>query len=335
MKHTKGTANQRGSRGLLHYLPSSSTQTEAATTQWSLAAAAAATSTPPHTRHHHHRTGYGFDHVPQHTRAVLQRKKKTFATPTEKSVHGDALCFMVTGPSLLQRLAVGSVWRLVGVGGWWRLAVGGRWGLSSEKLLWLLKDSPAAPPNQQQAAPQVTQNRPGHAKPPSEIEQPRTPPNQQQAAPQVTQNRPGHAKPPSEIERPASSLLPDGKGSPAYRSTNHFPQYPTPRCRYTTGWLRWWAAYWQMMQYPCPQTLSNVLASSHARAPRPGAPRPWDDVADLPLSPPAPESSSNFSRLLLSPAEETMAMQCPLGPTLSGRPPALTRRHKPNLAPLA
>ena len=34
----------------------------------------------------------------------------------------DALCFMVMGPSLLQRLAVGS-WLLV-VGGGWRLAVG-------------------------------------------------------------------------------------------------------------------------------------------------------------------------------------------------------------------
>ena len=28
-------------------------------------------------------------------------------TPTETSVHGDALCFMVMGPSLLQKLAVG------------------------------------------------------------------------------------------------------------------------------------------------------------------------------------------------------------------------------------
>ena len=54
---------------------------------------------------------------------MLKEEKKTFATPTEKNVHGDALCFVVMGPSLLQRLAVGG-WRLVAVGGW-RLAVGG------------------------------------------------------------------------------------------------------------------------------------------------------------------------------------------------------------------
>ena len=53
-------------------------------------------------------------------------KRKRFITPTETNVHGDALCFMVMGPSLLQRLAVGG-WRLAAVGGWWELAVGGGW----------------------------------------------------------------------------------------------------------------------------------------------------------------------------------------------------------------
>ena len=55
-------------------------------------------------------------------------------TPTEVNVHGDALCFMVMGPSLLQRLVVGGWWQLA-VGGWWRLAVGG-WGsmVSSDRL---------------------------------------------------------------------------------------------------------------------------------------------------------------------------------------------------------
>ena len=53
--------------------------------------------------------------------------KKTLVKPTETNVHGDALCFMVMGPSLLQRLAVGG-WRLVGIGGWLLMAVG-RWQL--------------------------------------------------------------------------------------------------------------------------------------------------------------------------------------------------------------
>ena len=44
---------------------------------------------------------------------------KTFTTPTEMNVLGHALCFMVKGPSRLQRLAVGG-WRLV-VSGWWSL----------------------------------------------------------------------------------------------------------------------------------------------------------------------------------------------------------------------
>ena len=62
-------------------------------------------------------------------RAVRTRKKKTFVTPTEKNVHGDALCYIVMGPFVLQRLAVGG-WRLVAVGGW-RLAVGGSWRLAA------------------------------------------------------------------------------------------------------------------------------------------------------------------------------------------------------------
>ena len=41
---------------------------------------------------------------------------KRFVTPTETNVHGDALCFMVMGPSLLRRLAVGGQ-RLVVPGG--------------------------------------------------------------------------------------------------------------------------------------------------------------------------------------------------------------------------
>ena len=43
------------------------------------------------------------------------------------NVHGYALCFMVMGPSRVQRL-VGRLWGLV-VGGWWHLAVGGSWRL--------------------------------------------------------------------------------------------------------------------------------------------------------------------------------------------------------------
>ena len=52
--------------------------------------------------------------------------RKGFVTPTETNVHGDALCFMVIGPSLIQRLAVGG-WRLATVGGGWCLAVAGCW----------------------------------------------------------------------------------------------------------------------------------------------------------------------------------------------------------------
>ena len=59
-----------------------------------------------------------------------------FVTLTETNVHGDALCVMVMGPSLLQRLAVGVWW--LAVGGWRRLAVGGWWslGLSLPKKNW-------------------------------------------------------------------------------------------------------------------------------------------------------------------------------------------------------
>ena len=74
------------------------------------------------------------------TRAVLQgeRKGKGPERPAETDVHRDALFLRVTGPSLLQRLAVGGWWRLavgggwrlVAVGGWWRLAVGGWWWLA-------------------------------------------------------------------------------------------------------------------------------------------------------------------------------------------------------------
>ena len=56
--------------------------------------------------------------------------KKTLLTPTERDVHRDTHCFMVMGPCLLQKLAVGS-WRLV-VGNWWRLlrlVVGSGWRL--------------------------------------------------------------------------------------------------------------------------------------------------------------------------------------------------------------
>ena len=55
------------------------------------------------------------------SRATLKggKKRKGFVTPTEKSVHGDTLCCIVMGPSLLPK-----------VGGWRRLAaVGGSWSL--------------------------------------------------------------------------------------------------------------------------------------------------------------------------------------------------------------
>ena len=74
------------------------------------------------------------------TRAVLnaKKKKRTFVTPTETNVHGGSVCFLVMGPSVLQRLAVGSWWWLAAVGGWrlvtvggWRLvAFGGGWRLA-------------------------------------------------------------------------------------------------------------------------------------------------------------------------------------------------------------
>ena len=40
----------------------------------------------------------------------------SFVMPTQMNVHRDALCFMVMGPSLLQRSAVGGWWLAVGKG---------------------------------------------------------------------------------------------------------------------------------------------------------------------------------------------------------------------------
>ena len=66
-----------------------------------------------------------------------ERKEKG-SKRQQKCVHGDALCFMVLGPSQLQRLAVGgwrlvvgSGWQLAAVGSGWRLAVGGWWSLEA------------------------------------------------------------------------------------------------------------------------------------------------------------------------------------------------------------
>ena len=63
--------------------------------------------------------------------------------PTETNVHGDALCFMIMGPSLLQRLVVGGWWPLAAVRGWrfvvrGRLAVGGWWQLAAVGDWWRL-----------------------------------------------------------------------------------------------------------------------------------------------------------------------------------------------------
>ena len=73
-------------------------------------------------------------------KAVLKgeggRGGKTFVTPTETNVHGDALCLMVMGPCLLQRLVAGS-WRLVVVGSWWLMAFGGWWWLAVGGWWWL------------------------------------------------------------------------------------------------------------------------------------------------------------------------------------------------------
>ena len=60
-------------------------------------------------------------------RAVLKGKKKKrkgLETPTATNVHGDALCFMVMGPFVLQRSTVGG-WRRLVVCGWRLVAVGG------------------------------------------------------------------------------------------------------------------------------------------------------------------------------------------------------------------
>ena len=67
----------------------------------------------------------------------LRRDKTTFVSSTETNVHGDALFFLVMGPSLRQWLAVGGWWRLVAVGGgwrgWWSLRLSLRAVLSKKK----------------------------------------------------------------------------------------------------------------------------------------------------------------------------------------------------------
>ena len=78
-----------------------------------------------------------------------KRKERGFLTPTEPDVHGDALCLIVMGPFLRQRLAVGG-WRLAAVAGWRQLAVGGWWSLGAvlkgfhepKKKISVLKDNP-------------------------------------------------------------------------------------------------------------------------------------------------------------------------------------------------
>ena len=50
--------------------------------------------------------------------------EKSLRNTNINGAHRDALHFLVMGPSLLQRLAVGIGWWFV-IGGWWRLAVGG------------------------------------------------------------------------------------------------------------------------------------------------------------------------------------------------------------------
>ena len=67
---------------------------------------------------------HSFPHHLATTRLSL-RGKKAFVRKTSTNVHGDTLCFMVMGPSLLQNLVVGGWWRL-GFGRWqWLAAVGG------------------------------------------------------------------------------------------------------------------------------------------------------------------------------------------------------------------
>ena len=68
-----------------------------------------------------------------------RKKGRGFVLPTETNVHGDALCFVVMGPSVVQRLAVGGWQRL-------RLVVGGPWGLSlkgvlqkATKKIWIIR----------------------------------------------------------------------------------------------------------------------------------------------------------------------------------------------------
>ena len=64
------------------------------------------------------RTCIPLAHDPQAGLSLMGRKKrKAFVTQTETNVHGDTLYFMVKGPSLLQRMAVGGGWRRLLVGG--------------------------------------------------------------------------------------------------------------------------------------------------------------------------------------------------------------------------
>ena len=49
---------------------------------------------------------------------------ESFVAPTEMNAHRDALRFLIMGPSLLPRVAVGG-WQRLAVGGGWRLVVPG------------------------------------------------------------------------------------------------------------------------------------------------------------------------------------------------------------------
>ena len=91
--------------------------------------------TPPDTR-----DAWGGAISRRQTGLSLGDKKKGFVTRKTTNAHGDTLCLMIMGSSLLERLAVGrwllavgGGWRRLVVGGWWRLAVGGLCGLSLTK----------------------------------------------------------------------------------------------------------------------------------------------------------------------------------------------------------
>ena len=83
-------------------------------------------------------------HLHLESRAVLKGEKEGgVVTPTERNVHGDALCFMVPKRNKTTQTALNNVWRLAAVGGWrlvavgggCRLAGGGPWGLSLGAVL--------------------------------------------------------------------------------------------------------------------------------------------------------------------------------------------------------